>query len=686
VREADSTGEVVLIVDDDPSSVDLLRHVLRGRSYRLVATQSGEEALDLARREQPSLVLLDVVMPGIDGYEVCARLKADPATSDCAVVFLSALDAADNKVRGFELGAVDYLAKPFDREEVLARVDTHLTVQRLQRQLQEREHELERELRVAQALVADEGERHASQLLGESSAAQELRSQIQGAACSQAPILLVGHSGAGEEAVARAIHHSSERGGRPFARVDCLTVRDSAALFGAESRWDLARGGTLYFDPFDRLPSHLVGELLERVQSPEPGDPRVISHTADYQRERPEGWRVIRIPELSERTEDISVLADHFLARGSRRQGRKIEGLAPTSLLRLKACPWPGQIDELHSVLSCALTTSSGPWVEVNEALLEHGRRLGSYELVRCIGRGAMGEVWEAKHRLLIRPAAVKLIRSARLSNPATYASALRQFETEARATAALESPNTVRLFDFGVTDDGALYYVMEYLRGLDLDSLVTTIGPLPLARALSFMDQACASLAEAHERGLIHRDVKPANLFACTLGPRYDVLKVLDFGLVQEIEVEASGCSECGAPQSVMGTPAFLAPEVITGAPSPSSDIYSLGCTIFWLLTGQRLFAGGVQQQLRAHVSLRPPLVSQVSEAPLPPELDTLIAACLEKEPQNRPASAAEIRARLAEIPFSADWTNADAKDWWQEQRATGQTAATSSDETIRF
>ena len=202
---------------------------------------------------------------------------------------------------------------------------------------------------------------------------------------------------------------------------------------------------------------------------------------------------------------------------------------------------------------------------------LREARALESYQLVERLGQGGMGEVWVAR-QLLASRAAIKLIRPEMLAGSTRDQAALTlsRFEREAQATAALTSPHTIRLFDFGLTDEGAFYYVMELLDGRDLESLVRDVGPLPPARALHIIRQVCSSLAEAHARGLIHRDIKPANIYACRTGLEYDFVKVLDFGLVKhECQADAPTALTGGA--LTMGTPGYMAPEVIrTGVATP--------------------------------------------------------------------------------------------------------------------
>src|SRR4029453_11169242 len=197
----------ILLVDDDVTNLDVLRHTLDGRGFPLLVTRSGENAIEVARRVQPLLILLDIVMPGIDGYETCRRLKADPETREAAVIFLSSLDDTKDKVRGLEAGAVDFVSKPFQREEVVARVNTHLTLQRLRRQLEARNTELARELGVAQELATEAQRRVEGALLGDSPAVRALRESIERYAADADAVLLSGLQGRGHEAVAPAIHH-----------------------------------------------------------------------------------------------------------------------------------------------------------------------------------------------------------------------------------------------------------------------------------------------------------------------------------------------------------------------------------------------------------------------------------------------------------------------------------------------
>ncbi|HOM99225.1 MAG TPA: serine/threonine-protein kinase [Acidobacteriota bacterium] len=296
-------------------------------------------------------------------------------------------------------------------------------------------------------------------------------------------------------------------------------------------------------------------------------------------------------------------------------------------------------------------------------------RQLGQYNLVERIGSGGMGEVWRAEHQMLVRPAAIKLIRPEALQGPEeTVAAVVSRFEREARAMAGLRSPHTVQVYDFGVTEDGTLYYVMELLDGLDLETVVERFGPMPAERVIFLLSQACESLAEAHLQGLVHRDVKPANLYTCRYALHYDFVKVLDFGLVKH--VGSSQDTRLTLAGSVTGTPAFMAPEVVLDASraDPRSDVYSLGCVAYLLLVGKPVFEEGPAMQVILKHLQEPPLpISQRAELEVPAELERLIMHCLEKKPEDRPQNAEEVLQALSAVTLPNPWTQERARQWWE-------------------
>jgi eukaryotic-like serine/threonine-protein kinase len=299
-------------------------------------------------------------------------------------------------------------------------------------------------------------------------------------------------------------------------------------------------------------------------------------------------------------------------------------------------------------------------------------RQLGSYELIERLGSGGMGEVWRARHRLLARPAAVKLVRPELLGDPrlTEIATIRRRFEHEAQATASLESPHTISVYDYGTTADGTFYYVMELLDGLDLETLVRRFGRLPPERAIHVLRQVCLSLAEAHQRGMIHRDIKPANIYLCRRGIQYDFVKVLDFGLVISDPAAEKKLTRLTAKGFTSGTPTYMAPEMLdsTKQIDARADIYALGCLGYWMVTGELVFDGPSAIKIMAeHASARPKPPSERIGAPLPPDLEDQIMSCLEKEPSLRPSSARELEAMLARCNNADDWTEARAEAWWK-------------------
>ena len=283
-----------------------------------------------------------------------------------------------------------------------------------------------------------------------------------------------------------------------------------------------------------------------------------------------------------------------------------------------------------------------------------------------------MGEVWRARHRMLARPAAIKLIRTSVVSEEA-----VRRFEREAQVIAGLRSPHTVDLFDFGIAADGAFYYVMELLDGLDADSLLRRYGPLPAERAVHILRQVCHSLSEAQSRGLVHRDIKPANIFLCRYGEEYDFVKVLDFGIVGTVRERNEPALDDTGEDMIKGTPAFIAPEQAMGSGVDGrADIYSVGCVAYWLLTGQYVFTGGTPiGLLMQHIQAEPRPPSARTDRPIPRALEELVLACLAKDPAARPQSARELSRRLGELGAEG-WSQEQAREWWTANRPGAATA----------
>jgi len=313
-------------------------------------------------------------------------------------------------------------------------------------------------------------------------------------------------------------------------------------------------------------------------------------------------------------------------------------------------------------------------------------KELGSYRLVTRLGAGGMGEVWRAEHRLLAREAAIKIVRPEALREPTIAAKIRERFRREAQTLASMKSAHTIALYDYGNTDDGTFFYVMELLEGVDLDKLVREHGAQPSARVIKLLIQACQSLAEAHEAGLLHRDIKPANLFVSKIADEVDVLKVLDFGIVHTmadpvdaVEAISLDPSSVVTPSgrltmvgAVVGTPGYIPPEQAFGAKIDGrSDLYALGCVAWWLLTCTEVYSRALEENetIRAHVQDPIPALRPKVNGWLPQGLEDVILDCLAKKPAQRPKDAREMitRLRAIEIPAEHAWTDEKAASWWK-------------------
>jgi serine/threonine-protein kinase len=295
-------------------------------------------------------------------------------------------------------------------------------------------------------------------------------------------------------------------------------------------------------------------------------------------------------------------------------------------------------------------------------------RAVGGYELLEPIGHGGQGEVWKGRHLLLTRAAAVKLILPESLKGSReALDTAVARFTREAQVTSDLRSPHAVQLYDFGTTAENSLYYVMELLEGMNLQHFVYQFGAIEPRRAVHWLQQACHALGEAHARGLIHRDVKPSNLFVCRYGRDVDFIKVLDFGLAKPAAQQPdASLTSAGV---FLGTPEYMAPEQIFGLPiGPATDLYALGCVAYWLLAGVTTFESEVPGEImRMHAQSPAPPLSSRAPQPIPARLEALVMRCLAKEPADRPQDADSLSAALRESIDGAPWSDADARAWWE-------------------
>jgi eukaryotic-like serine/threonine-protein kinase len=296
---------------------------------------------------------------------------------------------------------------------------------------------------------------------------------------------------------------------------------------------------------------------------------------------------------------------------------------------------------------------------------IARARRLGQYRLLEKIGEGGMGVVYRAEHEMLRRPTAIKL-----LAPQSAGEVTLRRFEREAQLTARLTNPHTVSVYDFGRTPEGAFYYVMEYLDGIDLESLVREEGPLPPGRVVHVLRQVCEALAEAHGVGLIHRDIKPANILLSESGGVSDFAKVVDFGLVKD--VNESEAARLTRENVFAGTLHYLAPETIQAqsGPDPRSDLYALGAVAYFLLTGRPVFEGSSIQVIQSHLQASPEPPSARLGRPLPGKLESVVLDCLQKDPNQRPESARALMDRLAACDDVEPWVAEEARRWWRSRK----------------
>jgi transcriptional regulator with GAF, ATPase, and Fis domain len=557
----------------------------------------------------------------------------------------------------------------------------------------ERESELRQ--RVAQELMRVAAQRVDGPLLGTSALVRALRERVAEAAEHDRPLLIVGPQGSGREATARAVHEASRRSEHAFIFASCaLQQTERRGLFatnelgaGAASKLALARGGSLYLDGVDLLDAELQRELAALLADDRGADARIIASLSDPAAEPRLPAALIgamdriEIPALRDRREDIAIIAQHYAARFSRRVYGADKKIGEASLSLLRGAEWRGNVAELRNVIERAVVESHGPTVQVSEGLLHERPTLGSYTLIEPLGEGGMGSVWLANHKHLSRPAAVKLINPEALKSYGDPSAMMRRFQREAEATAKLCSQHTVEVYDFGVSDQGAFYYVMERLHGLDLDSMVRDHGPLDPERVVHLLLQACRSLAEAHEAGLIHHDVKPANLFACGR-PDYDFLKVLDFGLVTALSRDADDAPVSDVARTMpdpsrfetmfgdtQGTPAFAAPEVIAASGADQrADLYSLGCAAFFLLEGRPPFeAEDLMRLMILHLRAPPPRLTP--RPGVSGDLEHIILACLAKDPADRPPNAEALYDALARVRLPRPWDHQRARAWWRQR-----------------
>ncbi|QHV99761.1 sigma-54-dependent transcriptional regulator [Spirosoma endbachense] len=447
IDQPDNPSANILIVDDTPNNISILFETLSSHGYKVLVERDGKSALEQIRYARPDLVLLDVMMPGMDGFETCRRLKLNPDTHDIPVIFMTALSETIDKVNGFNMGAVDYITKPFQLQEVLSRINTHLTLRKLRWELQqanqlleqrvaERTEALSKALKEVENLTTQlqaenvylreeiKSKSNFEEIVTESKPFRKVLSLVEQVASTNTTVLILGESGTGKELLARAVHNLSTRRNRPLVKLNCAVLPATlieSELFGHEKgaftgatiqkigRFELANGGTIFLDEIGEMPIELQAKLLRVLQEGEfervgssktlKVNVRVIAATnRNLENEIREGrfredlyYRLnvfpLQSPPLRERKEDIPLLVQHFCAKHGPSIGRKIEVITQDVMDALIAYNWPGNIRELENIVERSLIISSGRRLELGEWLLRKGtldKKLGPITLEEC--------------------------------------------------------------------------------------------------------------------------------------------------------------------------------------------------------------------------------------------------------------------------------------------------------------
>lgn len=417
----------LFIVDDTPANLEILVNLFSAQGYEIFVATNGKAAIEQMKHVRPDLILLDIMMPGIDGFETCRRLKANPETKDIPVIFMTALSETSDKIKGFSAGAVDYVTKPIQHEEVLARVNTHLAIRALNRRLEEANLSLEQRVKERTQALQDalqEVEQLKARLEAENTYLQEeikvhhnfeeiihqapalkkVLHQVEQVAPTDATVLILGESGTGKELLARAIHNHSKRRDRPLVKVNCASLPLNlieSELFGHEKgaftgalakkigRFELAHAGTIFLDEIGEMPVELQAKLLRVLQEGEferLGNPstikvnvRVIAATnRDLAKAVQTGifredlyYRLnvfpITSPPLRERKEDIPMLVSYFLKKFGEKIGKSVQSISPDALTTLQQYHWPGNVRELENMMERAVILSRGPQVSIHD-------------------------------------------------------------------------------------------------------------------------------------------------------------------------------------------------------------------------------------------------------------------------------------------------------------------------------
>ena len=506
-------------------------------------------------------------------------------------------------------------------------------------------------------------------LLGYSQKISDIHKQILHISQEKSPTLLLGKVNCGEDAIAHCIHKNSQAKGT-FTFVDCAAIEKQDKVDEIMPKILLAVEGSVFFKNIDQLSTEEQNKLYETLMQFS-SEIKAMCHCSkdavaklSFNINSFFSKNIIQVPTLLERKEDILVLAEAYLSYHSKQHKKNIACISDKSQKFLLQHNWSDDLAELKKMIVEHIENTSENDKELNLTGQQPNthRTLNNYQLLDKIGEGGMGEVWKGKHDTLERPVVVKLIRED--THEEDLEVGLKRFQREAQTIAELQSPHTISLYDFGIHQENTVYYVMEMLHGVDLDELVLKFGPIPPERTIYLLSQMCLSLMEAHAFGIIHRDIKPQNIFLCKLGAQFDFIKILDFGIVKR-QGDVSNLTG----DNIVGSPYFMAPELaISEEIDVKVDVYSFGCTAYWLLCGRYIFYGKtILSLITQHVNEDPKPLIEASKFDIPKELNDVVMDCLHKKPEKRP-TIKEVRKRLENIQLNTSWSLENSQEWWEK------------------
>jgi eukaryotic-like serine/threonine-protein kinase len=646
-------GEIFL-VDDNPSNLSLLAGILRGAGFRVRAANTGKRALSLVKAQLPELIMLDITMPEMDGFEVCQALKADEATRDVPVIFISALDEPLDKVKAFKTGGVDYVTKPFQAEEVVVRVENQLKISRLQRETESKNVELQRayeQIKTAEEQIARLSQPSSGQLEDTPGWAAAMAGEVSRAIGAREIGVWLLEEGRvtplapGGTAPPEAGGLQGPGSGAEFIAPDGSTVVPVTGMTGVPC-------GALVID----TETSVWGETQRRL----------ISGLAHH---------------LGTALELRSLRRQLSAAEASRAATKR--ALHDRGIETLLLCPRCGGC----SADAVGAEAAAGATCSEDGATLDASRVLpfrvnGRYRFQRLLGEGGMGSVFAAHDETLERDVALKIIKPQLQGDPAMRF----RLEREAKVIARIQHPGVTALFDTSELEDGSLVLVMELLKGQGLSSVLSRFGPGTPRQVARLLRQTSAALSAAHRAGVIHRDIKPDNIFLVADNGGFQA-KLLDFGVALSIRFDAR-LTQTG---TAVGTPVYMSPEQLQCQDlDERADLYSLACVMWEALVGRRLVQGAQIASIIMNVLNDPPEPVSRFLPEISPAVDQLFEDALAKSRLDRPNSvetwATLLAARLESEPSDA------GKGWpselWAESAASVETSTqeqTTALKTIR-